>query len=267
MTPLEQALTMSSFGVPHPGAPDHREVFVDWDLPRVCGFATNTPWPVAGENPVEVMRRCLAGVRANAAQPGPPILEHMMLALHDAIKEQRDTADLSTDGDGLWDFAGEAVFLTSEDSQVKFAAIGAVRVLRLRSDRLDLVFAGHTLAVNAAAAGQPLDTVATLENVVTRCLGVNDEPPEPQFERIECLPKDRFLLATVRTLSALSEGDIASAMSGDLKRATRRVGEAGCAAFKARDGRPTDGQAVIVEVTAGRLPTMRVVSSADDTRQ
>lgn len=238
----------------HPGEPDGRVVVLESQEPRTAGLIVNSPWPVLGKLPPQVMAAAAnsdLGKHMDATS-GRATLDSLIRTLEDALQPLA-AAPVDENIDGLWDFGGElaAICLGSESSAL--ARVGDLRVMRLRGSRLETLLAENTLMAEARALRRDL-SVDAARNIVTDSLARGRAPRTTRILDVEAGAGTRFVLATGSAVDRLRERDILSIVEGQSRSdAARDLAEACAAALRDMLGREATTVAVmVVDVVACR---------------
>ena len=135
----------------------------------------------------------------------PVGLEQLKMAIRIADREvkRRAVGELRQMGTTI-------VCLLVRGDRALVAHVGDSRVYRLREGELTALTRDHSLVAEMEAAG--LTAAAHLGHVITQALGQGPDAC-PDLRVLDVVPGDRFLLCTDGITDALSEGEIAHAMT------------------------------------------------------
>lgn len=176
---------------------------LDRTEPRVVGVLQNTPWPVAGQNPVEVMLETARTARVGDEDPCA-VLEALFAELDRAMTQLASAPLTDESFDSMWDFGGHAALVAVTRDRVAVGRVGDLRVSRLVDGNLTTVLSENSLAAELLAAGRQVSGMPA--NVITDCLGTGAERRGSRVVPVEVDREARLVL--ISGTGAARAGDL-----------------------------------------------------------
>ena len=198
---------------------------LDRRQPRIVGVLANTPWPIAGRNPVAVMLDSARGVRLEHDDPRK-VLERLFDAVDRSLVEL--ASGWHTDEgsfDAMWDFGGHAALVAVVGGRVAVGRVGDLRVSRLAGGELTTVLAENTLVAEMRDAGREVGGDVP-GNVITDSLGSGAEPKQPRVLLADVSHGTRFVIASGSGMATLGSARAQRALTLGLREAASTICDA-----------------------------------------